>query len=172
MCVNDECKKFFGKFFCEYGVIFEWIVKFCFEIDVVCFIVFNVVIKMDEYGFKKVLKEIVEVKVFIFQIVFMVIDCVVQVYGGVGVCQDILLVVMWVGIWILRFVDGLDEVYLQQMGRNENKCGKVVVDLIKWQQDKMVILMKQYGLSNVELGIRIQRLKIQDRWWRQIGLLG
>ena len=42
-----------------------------------------------------------------------------QVYGGVGMCDDFSFVVVYVHACSLRIVDGLDEVYCNQIGRLE-----------------------------------------------------
>ncbi|KAK0383494.1 hypothetical protein NLU13_9405 [Sarocladium strictum] len=158
--VNDERKKPFGKLLREHGVILEWIAKSRLEIDAARLIVLNAAIKMDEQGPKKALREIAEAKVLIPQTALNVIDRAVQAYGGAGVCQDTPLAAMWAGIRTLRLADGPDEVHLQQMGRNENKRGKAVAELIKWQQEKSATLLKKQGLSIAEPGTRIQRSKI------------
>lgn len=47
--------------------------------------------------------------------VLKVVDELIQVYGVVGISQDFLLVVMWIYLWILCFVDGFDVVYCCQV---------------------------------------------------------
>jgi acyl-CoA dehydrogenase len=160
MRVNDESKKPFGKLLREHGVILEWIAKSRLEIDAARLIVLNAAIKMDDLGPKKALKEIAEAKILIPQTALTVIDRAVQAFGGAGVCQDTPLAAMWAGIRTLRLADGPDEVHLQQMGKNENKRGKAVTDLIKWQQEKTAGLLKKHGLSTAEPGTKISRSKL------------
>lgn len=112
----------FGKLFVLYQYICELIVQSCMEIDQVWLLMFKVVYIMDIVGNKDVKGEIVVIKVVVLNMVLCVIDCVIQVYGGVGVCQDILLVMMYVQVCILCFVDGFDIVYIEMVVKEELCC--------------------------------------------------
>ncbi|KAK5993645.1 putative acyl-CoA dehydrogenase IBR3 [Cladobotryum mycophilum] len=160
MRVNDETKKPFGKLLREHGVILEWIAKSRIEIDAARLIVLNAAIKIDQLGAKKALKEIAEAKVLIPQTALTVIDRAVQAFGGAGVSQDTPLANMWAGIRTLRLADGPDEVHLQQMGRNENKRGKVTTDKIKWQKAKTAELAAKYSVSIAQPGASIKHAKL------------
>lgn len=132
--VNDPRKKTFGKALSEHGVILEWIAKSRLEIDAARLIVLNAAMKIDEKDAKSALKEIAEAKVLVPSMALTVIDRAVQSYGGAGVCQDTPLANMWAQIRTLRIADGPDEVHLQQMGKNENKRGKEVMQKLDRQK--------------------------------------
>lgn len=160
MRINDERKTPFGKRLREHGVILEWVAKSRIEIDAARLIVLNAAIKMDDLGPKKALKEIAEAKVLIPQTALTVIDRAVQAFGGAGVCQDTPLANMWAGIRTLRLADGPDEVHLQQMGRNENRRGKQVTELIAWQKKRTEELMQKHGAKTSQPGTNIKHAKL------------
>jgi len=145
--VNDPQKKTFGKALSEHGVILEWIAKSRLEIDAARLIVLNAAVKIDEKDAKNALKEIAEAKVLVPQMALTVIDRAVQSYGGAGVCQDTPLANMWAQIRTLRIADGPDEVHLQQMGKNENKRAREVVEKIKRQKEVADQMLKSAGLQ-------------------------
>ncbi|KAI9898545.1 hypothetical protein N3K66_006905 [Trichothecium roseum] len=160
MRINDERKTPFGKRLREHGVILEWVAKSRVEIDAARLIVLNAAIQMDDLGPKKALKEIAEAKVLIPQMALTVIDRAVQSFGGAGVCQDTPLANMWAGIRTLRLADGPDEVHLQQMGKNENKRGKQVTELIAWQKKRTDELMQKHGVTAAQPGSNIKHSKL------------
>ena len=145
--VNDTRKKTFGKPLSEHGVLLEWIAKSRLEIDAARLIVLNAAIKIDESNAKGALKEIAEAKVMVPQMALMVIDRAVQAYGGAGVCQDTPLANMWAQIRTLRIADGPDEVHLQQMGKNENKRHRDIVEKLKVQKEKADHLLNEHGVQ-------------------------
>lgn len=134
--VNDTRKTTFGKPLSEHGVLLEWIAKSRLEIDAARLIVLNTAIKIDESDAKGALKEIAEAKVMVPQMALTVIDRAVQSFGGAGVCQDTPLANMWAQIRTLRIADGPDEVHLQQMGKNENKRHRDIVEKLKVQRER------------------------------------
>lgn len=146
--VNDTRKTTFGKPLSEHGVLLEWIAKSRLEIDAARLIVLNAAIKIDESNAKGALKEIAEAKVLVMQMALTVIDRAVQCYGGAGVCQDTPLASMWAQIRTLRIADGPDEVHLQQMGKNENKRHKEIVEKLKMQSDRADKMLQEYGVQN------------------------
>ncbi|KAL9038453.1 MAG: hypothetical protein Q9180_003128 [Flavoplaca navasiana] len=146
--VNDTRKKTFGKLLSEHGVLLEWIAKSRLEIDAARLIVLNAAIKIDESNAKGALKEIAEAKVMVPQMALTVIDRAVQAYGGAGVCQDTPLANMWAQIRTLRIADGPDEVHLQQMGRNENKRHRDIVEKLKVQKERADQILEEHGLQH------------------------
>ena len=94
------------------------------------------------------------------QMALTVIDRAVQSFGGAGVCQDTPLANMWAGIRTLRLADGPDEVHLQQMGKNENKRGKQVTELIAWQKKRTDELMQKHGVTAAQPGSNIKHSKL------------
>ncbi len=103
--------------------------------------------KIDESNAKGALKEIAEAKVLVPQMALTVIDRAVQSFGAAGVCQDTPLANMWAQIRTLRIADGPDEVHLQQMGKNENKRGKEVMQKLNWQNDRAEELRKEWQVK-------------------------
>ncbi len=144
--VNDANRKTFGKQLKEHGVIVEWLAKSRLEIDSARLVVLNAAIKMDDTSPKAALKEIAEAKILAPQVALTVIDRAVQSMGAAGVCQDTPLANMWAQIRTLRIADGPDEVHLQQMGRNENKRVKQLMELRARQEQKTEELFRQQGL--------------------------
>ena len=145
--INDPNKKPFGKQLNEHGVILEWVAKSRLEIDAARLIVLNAAIKIDESNAKGALLEIAEAKIMVPQMALTVIDRAVQSFGGAGVCQDTPLANMWAGIRTLRIADGPDEVHLQQMGKNENKRGKSVIEKLEAQKREGERLLREYGVQ-------------------------
>ncbi|MCJ1289992.1 hypothetical protein MMC34_001527 [Xylographa carneopallida] len=145
--INDPNKKPFGKQLNEHGVILEWVAKSRLEIDAARLIVLNAAIKIDESNAKGALLEIAEAKILVPQMALTVIDRAVQAYGAMGVCQDTPLANMWAQIRTLRIADGPDEVHLQQMGRNENKRGRYVIEKLEAQKKEGERLLRDYGVQ-------------------------
>ena len=160
MRINDSRKTPFGKLLREHGVIIEWVAKSRLEIDAARLVVLNAAVKMDDLGPKKALKEIAQAKVLVPSMALTVIDRAVQSYGGAGVSQDTPLANSWAMIRTLRLADGPDEVHLQQMGRNENKRAKEVVERIAMQRAHTQQLMKEFGVQAVEPGMNIQKSRL------------
>lgn len=96
---------------------------------------------------KFALKEIAEAKVLIPTMALTVIDRAIQAFGGAGVSQDTPLANMWAQGRTMRIVDGPDEVHLLQLGKNENKRGKFLLDRIEWQKQKGDEMAKKYGIT-------------------------
>ncbi|KAK4925283.1 hypothetical protein LTR28_012268 [Elasticomyces elasticus] len=54
---------------------------------------------------------------------------------------------MWAHGRTMRIVDGPDEVHLVQLGRNENKRGKFLLERIQWQKKKGEEYAKRHGMT-------------------------
>ncbi|KAG8532160.1 uncharacterized protein KY384_003800 [Bacidia gigantensis] len=145
--VNDTRKKTFGRALSEHGVLLEWIAKSRIEIDAARLVVLNAAMKIDEKDAKSALKEIAAAKVLIPQMALTVIDRAIQSFGGAGVCQDTPLANMWAQIRTLRIADGPDEVHLQQLGRNENKQSRQIMQKLERQKLEAQRMLQQLGLQ-------------------------
>jgi acyl-CoA dehydrogenase len=145
--INDPAKTPFGKQLNEHGVMLERVARSRIEIDSGRLIVLNAAIKIDESNAKNALLEIAEAKVLVPDSLLKIIDRAIQAYGGAGVSQETPLAYMWALGRTMRIVDGPDEVHLQQMGRNENKRGKYVMQKIKAQDAKAHELAKKHGIQ-------------------------
>jgi len=146
--ITDERKRTFGKKLSEHGVILQWVAEARVNIDAARLIVLNAAIKIDGSNAKDAIKEIAEAKILAPRVVLQTLDKAMQSYGGAGVSQDTPLASMWAQARVLRFVDGPDEVHLQQLGRNEAKRGTQFQDKIERQKKIIRHLMKQYGVQD------------------------
>ncbi|KAF2841573.1 acyl-CoA dehydrogenase [Patellaria atrata CBS 101060] len=145
--LNEPHKKPFGKFLSEHGIMLERVARSRVEIDAARLLVLEAAIKIDESNAKGALKEIAEAKVLIPQTLLTVIDRAVQAYGGEGVSQETPLAAMWANGRTMRIVDGPDEVHILQLGKNENKRGKAVLEKIRAQKARSEELARQYGIT-------------------------
>lgn len=145
--VNDPRKKAFGKLLNEHGVMVERIAKSRVEIDSARLSVLNAAITIDTKDAKFALKEIAEAKILVPSMALTVIDRAIQAYGGAGVSQDTPLANMYAQGRTMRIVDGPDEVHLLQLGRNENKRGKFLLDRLARQRQKSEELAAKHGMK-------------------------
>jgi acyl-CoA dehydrogenase len=120
------------------------------EIDSARLAVLNAAIKVDESGAREAMKEIAEVKVQVPSMMLSVLDRAMQAYGGAGVSQDTPLAAMWANGRTMRIVDGPDEVHILQIGRNENKRGRMLLKKIDAQKQKAKEILSSYGLQQVD----------------------
>lgn len=121
-CQRVLCCEVFGKKLVEFGVNFDIIVEVCIEIEMICFFCFKVVWMIDCGNFKEVVVWISQIKVVVLCMVLKIIDEFMQMYGGMGISQDMLFVCFWMNVCMLCFVDGLDVVYCCQIVCEEFKC--------------------------------------------------
>ncbi|KAH0354550.1 acyl-CoA dehydrogenase NM domain-like protein, partial [Aureobasidium melanogenum] len=145
--VNDPNKKTFGKMLSEHGVMVDRIARSRVEIDAARLQVLNAAVAIDTKDAKFALKEIAEAKVLIPNMALTVIDRAIQAYGAAGVCQDTPLASMYAQGRTMRIVDGPDEVHLLQLGRNENKRAKFLLDRLTRQKQTSEEMAAQYGLK-------------------------
>ena len=149
--INDPRKTPFGKQLNEHGIMLERIAQSRIEIDSCRLTVLNAALKIDEQDAKHALKEIAEAKVLIPDMLLKVIDRAIQAYGGAGVSQDTPLANMYAHGRTMRIVDGPDEVHMLQLGRNENKRGKYLLDKINWQKKRSEDIAKSYGMVKEDI---------------------
>jgi acyl-CoA dehydrogenase len=125
----------------------ERIAKSRVEIDSARLSVLNAAITIDTKDAKFALKEIAEAKVLVPSMALKVIDRAIQAYGGAGVSQDTPLANMYAQGRTMRIVDGPDEVHLVQLGRNENKRGKFLLDRLERQRQTSEQMAAKHGLK-------------------------
>ncbi|KAH0261434.1 acyl-CoA dehydrogenase NM domain-like protein, partial [Aureobasidium melanogenum] len=145
--VNDPNKKTFGKMLSEHGVMVDRIARSRVEIDAARLQVLNAAVAIDTKDAKFALKEIAEAKVLIPNMALTVIDRAIQAYGAAGVCQDTPLASMYAQGRTMRIVDGPDEVHLLQLGRNENKRAKFLLDRLTRQKQTSEEMAAKFGLK-------------------------
>lgn len=146
--INDERKKPFKKLLSEHGIMIERIAQARIEIDSARLVVLNAAIAIDNANAKAALKEIAISKVLVPATLLKTIDMAMQAYGGAGVCQDTPLPRMYASGRTMRIVDGPDEVHLLQIGRNENKRGKIVQAKLAKEKAATERMLKEYNLTN------------------------
>ncbi|KAK3647565.1 hypothetical protein LTR56_008059 [Elasticomyces elasticus] len=149
--MNDPRKKPFGKQLYEHGIMLERVARSRIDIDSCRLTVLNAAIMIDSKDAKFALKEIAEAKVLIPDMLLKVIDHAIQAYGGAGVCQDTPLANMWAHGRTMRIVDGPDEVHMVQLGRNENKRGKYLLEKIEWQKQRSEEMARSYGFEKKDV---------------------
>jgi acyl-CoA dehydrogenase len=147
---NDKARTPFGKTLGEQGSTLERIAHCRIEIDAARLVVLNAATKIDEIDAKHALVEIAESKVFVPNMALKVIDMAIQAHGGGGVSQEFPLAGMWASGRTMRLVDGPDEVHLQQLGKNENKKGKDLLDKMERQMQAVKALFERYGTELVD----------------------
>ena len=86
-----------------------------------------------------------EIKIMVPAMALQVIDRTVQSFGGEGISQNTPLAMMWVHSRVLRIAEGPDEAHLMQLGKRENKRGKELLKMLKWQSDRVDELFLKYG---------------------------
>lgn len=145
--MNDETKKPFGKLLAEHGLMLSRVADARVDIDAARLQVLNAAIMIDTKDAKFALKEIAEAKILIPRIALRIIDEAIQAHGAGGVSQDTPLAKMWTSGRTMRIVDGPDEVHLLQLGRNENKRGKEMLEKIQWQAKKSAEMCLAYGME-------------------------
>lgn len=147
---NNPARAPFGKTLSGQSATLERIAHCRIEIDAARLIVLNAATKIDELDAKHALVEIAESKVFVPNVALKVIDMAIQAHGGGGVSQEFPLANMWAMGRTMRLVDGPDEVHLQQLGKNENKKGKDLLDKMERQMQAIKAIFERYGTELVD----------------------
>lgn len=121
MCDRVTQRSTFGKSFSEYSSIRQDIALSRCEIEQARLLTLNAADKIDKYGIKEAKELIAMIKIVCPSMTAKVVDRAIQIYGGMGVCQDTPLAGFWVVARVLRLADGPDEVHMYQLGRNTIK---------------------------------------------------
>ncbi|MBT8212441.1 MAG: acyl-CoA dehydrogenase family protein [Acidimicrobiia bacterium] len=109
----------FGKTLAEQGVVQEWIAEARMRIEQARLLVLKTAWLIDTVGNREARTEISAIKVVAPETALWVIDKAIQVYGGMGVCEDTPLPKMWAFARTLRIADGPDEVHKWVLARRE-----------------------------------------------------
>jgi acyl-CoA dehydrogenase len=147
---NNPARTPFGKMLSGQGATLERIAHCRIDIDAARLIVLNAATKIDELDAKHAFVEIAESKVLVPNVALRVIDMAIQAHGGGGVSQEFPLANMWASGRTMRLVDGPDEVHLQQLGKDENKKGKDLLDKMEHQMQAIKALFEKYGTELVD----------------------
>ncbi len=119
MCERAQQRVAFGKPLADQGVVRDTIANIRLEIEQVRLLVLKAAWLMDTAGKKAARFEISAIKVAAARVATRATDAAIQVFGGAGVTGDWPLAAMYAHARTLHFVDGPDEVHLDQIARRE-----------------------------------------------------
>ena len=119
MCKRASTRFTHGSFLADKSNIQEWIANSRIEIDSCRLMVMHAAWKMDTVGKRDSRNEIAMIKVMCANMVMVVLDRAIQVFGAAGVSDDFPLARMWRDSRALRIADGPDEVHRMTIARRE-----------------------------------------------------
>jgi acyl-CoA dehydrogenase len=109
----------FGGPLSDQGVVRQQIAESRMEIDQARLLVLRTAWLIDSHGVKGAQTEIAAIKVVAPRAASSVLDRAIQIHGGLGVTDDLLLARMWASARTLRIADGPDEVHIRSIARQE-----------------------------------------------------
>jgi acyl-CoA dehydrogenase len=119
MCMRAQVRVAFGKPLADQGLVQAAIAESRLEIEQARLLTMKAAWLIDTVGKKGAQTEISAIKVVAARLATTVIDRAIQVFGAAGVSDDWPLADMYTHARTLHFVDGPDEVHLQQIARRE-----------------------------------------------------
>ena len=119
MCRRAQTRVAFGKPLADQGLVQAAIAESRLEIEQARLLTMKAAWLIDTVGKKGAQTEISAIKVVAARLATTVIDRAIQVFGAAGVSDDWPLADMYTHARTLHFVDGPDEVHLQQIARRE-----------------------------------------------------
>ncbi|OYU99662.1 MAG: acyl-CoA dehydrogenase [Burkholderiales bacterium PBB5] len=119
MCQRASQRVAFGKTVAQQGVTMERIAEARCRIDQARLLTLKAAWMMDVAGNKAAKAEIAMIKVVAPTMALQVIDWAMQVYGGMGVSDDVPLAFFYAQARTLRFADGPDEVHRNAIAKIE-----------------------------------------------------
>ena len=119
MCARAQTRVAFGKPLADQGMVQAAIAESRLEIEQARLLTMKAAWLIDTVGKKSAQIEISAIKVVAARLATTVIDRAIQVFGAAGVSDDWPLADMYTHARTLHFVDGPDEVHLQQIARRE-----------------------------------------------------
>jgi acyl-CoA dehydrogenase len=119
MCARAQLRVAFGKHLADNAVVQQQVAESRIEIEQARLLTMKAAWLMDTVGNKGARFEISAIKVVAARLATTVIDRAIQVFGGAGVSDDWPLAQMYTHARTLHFVDGPDEVHIQQIARRE-----------------------------------------------------
>ena len=109
----------FGQHLSDQGVVRDLIAQSRMEIDQARLYVYKTAWLIDRYGAKGARTEIAGIKVAAPAMAARVIDRAIEVFGGMGVSDDVPLAYFYAWARVLRIVDGPDAVHRRSIARDE-----------------------------------------------------
>jgi len=118
MCQRVTQRSTFGKELSKYSSIRQDIALSKCAIDQARLLTLAAADKIDKGGITAAKDLIAMIKIIVPSMTCKVADRAIQIFGGMGVCQDTALPEIWAYGRFLRLADGPDEVHIYQLGRN------------------------------------------------------
>jgi acyl-CoA dehydrogenase len=119
LCARAQSRIAFGKPLADQGLVQAAVAESRLEIEQARLLTMKTAWLIDTVGKKGAQTEISAIKVVAARLATTVIDRAIQVFGAAGVTDDWPLAEMYTHARTLHFVDGPDEVHLQQIARRE-----------------------------------------------------
>ena len=124
MIARAKSRVTFGKSIITHGMVANDIALNRMEIDQARFMVLYTAAMIDKAGDTSLVRrEIAAIKVIVPRMACVVVDRAIQVFGGMGVSQDVPLARIYAGVRSLRIADGPDEVHIRTLALLESKAG-------------------------------------------------
>lgn len=117
MCCRAEGRVAFGKKLSDQGVIRDQVAKSVCAIEQSRLLTLSAADKLDKYGNKDAKDAIAMIKVIVPTMAQKVTDRAIQIFGGMGLCQDTPLPGIFGYARYVRIADGPDEVHASQLGK-------------------------------------------------------
>ncbi len=118
MCKRANERNAFGKQFSEMGVIRQLVAKSYCEIQKARQLTLMTAYTIDQEGAKAAKDLISALKISVIPLGSKIVDDAMQVFGGMGISNDIPLATMYTHARAMRYADGPEEVHAHQLGRN------------------------------------------------------
>jgi acyl-CoA dehydrogenase len=118
-CERADAREAFGGPLSDQGVVREQIAEARMAIEQARLLVTKTAWMIDRVGAQGARTEIAAIKVIAPRVAESVLDTAIQIHGGLGVTNDVLLSRMWASARILRIADGPDEVHIRSVAREE-----------------------------------------------------
>ncbi|MGK0500232.1 MAG: acyl-CoA dehydrogenase [Oceanicoccus sp.] len=117
MCKRAESRVAFGKKLSDQGVIRDQVAKSACEIEQSRLLTLAAADKLDKHGNKDAKDSIAMIKIVVPMMTQQVADRAMQIFGGMGLCQDTPLPGIFGYARFVRIADGPDEVHSSQLGK-------------------------------------------------------
>jgi acyl-CoA dehydrogenase len=118
-CERADERVAFGGPLSDQGVVRERIAEARMAIEQARLLVMKTAWMIDRVGADGARTEIAAIKIVAPRVAESVLDTAIQIHGGLGVTNDVLLARMWASARILRIADGPDEVHVRSVAREE-----------------------------------------------------
>jgi acyl-CoA dehydrogenase len=117
ICSRAESRIAFGKKLSDQGVVRDQIAQSACEIEQARLLTLSAADKLDKHGNKEAKDAIAMIKVIVPSMAQQVTDRAIQIFGGMGLCQDTPLPGIFGYARYVRLADGPDEVHSSQLGK-------------------------------------------------------